>query len=124
MAKTKRFKKTITIRLTEEEHALLESLCQLLKTSQSAYLTKQATEHVKKNLLEFAVEKYLTGQASFSELATQTGLSVPIIMDAVAEKSGSDMQCIEALLSAVKTLSEANNDPEFYELALTAFVKK
>lgn len=124
MTKTKGLKKTISIRLTEEEHALLERLCRLLKTSQSAYLTKQATDHVKKNLLEFAVEKYLTGQSSLSELATQTGLSVPIIMDAVAEKTGSGEQCVKALLSAAKTLSKAHNDPEFYELALTAFTKK
>lgn len=124
MAKTKGSKKTITIRLTEEEHTLLEKLCQLLKTSQSAYLTRQATEHVKKDLLEFVVEKYLTGQASISELATQTGLYAPIIMDAVAERVGSNTQCIEALLSAAKTLSKAHNDPEFYELAFNAFAKR
>jgi len=123
MIKAKKVKRTITIRLTEEEHTLLARVCSLLHTSQSAYLAKKTVEHAKKDLLEFAVQKYLAGQASLSELATQTGLPAATIMDAVAEKAGDDTKCVEALLSAAKAISQANNDPEFYDLVAAAMGK-
>jgi DNA mismatch repair protein MutH len=79
-----------------------------------------ATSQAQQELLQYAVQAYLAGTASFSELAKKTGLPVPTIMDEVARRTGEDARAIEAFLSAVKTLADTNKDPELYKLALKA----
>lgn len=76
-----------------------------------------ATSQAKTELLKYAVGEYLDGKASLSELVRKTGLDVPTIMEEVARTSGKDTRAIEGFLSAVKTLSRVNKDPEFYKLA-------
>jgi hypothetical protein len=95
----------------------LRRLCTLRQTSQTGYLTQLATKQAKQELLAYAVEEYRAGRASLSELAKKTGFDVPTIMDAVANVTGEDTQAAQGFLSAVKTLADANKDPEFYELA-------
>jgi hypothetical protein len=41
-------------------------------------------------------------------------------MDEVARIKGDEKRAVEAFLSAVKTLSKLNKDPEFYNLAVKA----
>ena len=120
MRKARRQTTTVTVRLTDEEHEVLRRLCALKQTSQTGYLTHLATSQAKKELLDYAVEEYRAGKASLSELAKKTGLDVPTIMDEVARVTGEDKRAVEGFLSAVKTLSEANNAPEFYTLAMKA----
>lgn len=120
MKREKRDKATVTIRLTDEEHEVLRRLCTLKKTSQTGYLAQLAKSQAKKELLNYAVEVYLEGKASLSELAKKTGLDVPTIMDEVTRVTKEDKRAVEAFLSAVKTLSKLNNDPEFYSLAVKA----
>ena len=108
---------TVTVRLTDEEYALLQRLCALRQTSQTGYLTHLATSQAKKELLTYAVEEYRAGRASLSELAKKTGFDVPTIMEAVAKATGEDTHAIEGFLAAVKTLADDTNDPEFYRLA-------
>ena len=55
-----------------------------------------------------------------SALAKKTGLDVPTIMDEVARVTGEDKRVVEGFLSAVKTISEVNEDPEFYRVAVEA----
>lgn len=85
--------------------------------ARSGYLTQLATTQAKKELLAYAVEEYQAGRASLSVLAKKTGLEVPTIMEAVAKVTGEDPHGAESFLSAVKTLADANQDPEFYRLA-------
>ena len=120
MRKGKTAKMTVTVRLTSQEHEVLRRLCALKKTTQTGYLTHLATNLAKKELLDYAVQTYLEGKASLSELAKKTGLDVPTIMDEVARVSGEDKRAVEAFLSVVKTLSQLNKDPEFYDLAVKA----
>jgi len=120
MRKARRQTTTVTVRLTDEEHEVLRRLCALKQTSQTGYLTHLATSQAKKELLDYAVGEYRAGKASLSELAKKTGLDVPTIMDEVARVTGEDKRAVEGFLSAVKTLSEANNAPEFYTLAVKA----
>jgi UDP-glucose 6-dehydrogenase len=120
MRKERRHTTTVTVRLTDEEYEVLRRLCALKQTSQTGYLTHLATSQAKKELLDYAVGEYLAGKASFSALAKKTGLDVPTIMDEVAKVTGEDRRAVEGFLSAVKTLSEANDDPEFYNLAVKA----
>lgn len=120
MKRERRDKTTITIRLTDEEHGVLKRLCALKKTSRTGYLAQLATSQAKRELLSYAVGRYLEGKASLSELAKKTGLDVPTIMDEVARVTGQDKRAVESFLSAVKTLSKVNNDPELYNLAVKA----
>ena len=108
---------TVTVRLTDEEYAVLQRLCALRQTSQTGYLTHLATRQAKKELLTYAVEEYRAGRASLSELAKKTGFAVPTIMDAVANATGEDTHVMDGFLAAVKTLADEHNDPEFYQLA-------
>lgn len=120
MRKGKTDKTTVTVRLTGQEHEVLKRLCMLKKTTQTGYLAHLATNLAQKELLAYAVQEYLEGKASLSELAKKTGLDVPTIMAEVARVSGEDKRAVEAFLSAVKTLSKLNKDPEFYDLAVKA----
>jgi uncharacterized protein (DUF1778 family) len=118
MRKERRHTTTVSVRLTDEEYEVLGRLCTLKKMSRTGYLTRLATSQAKKDLLDQAVGEYLAGEASLSELAKRTGLDVPTIMDGVAKVTGEDKRAVEGFLSAVKALSEANKDPEFYTLAV------
>jgi uncharacterized protein (DUF1778 family) len=120
MKKEKHEKTTITVRLTDEEDQVLNRLCALKKTSKTGYLARLAKDQARRELLNFAAEEYLKGRASLSELAKKTGLDIPTIMDEVASIKGEDRRAVEAFLSAVKTLSRLNKDPEFYNLAFKA----
>jgi hypothetical protein len=120
MKKEKQEKTTLTVRLTDEEDQVLRRLCMLKKTSKTGYLARLAKDQAKRELLEYAAGEYLEGKASLSELAKKTGLDVPTIMDEVAKIKGGEQRAVEAFLSAVKTLSKVNEDPEFYTLAVKA----
>jgi hypothetical protein len=120
MRKEKRQTTTVTVRLTDEEYEVLRRLCALKHTSQTGYLTHLATSQAKKELLDYTVGEYRAGRASLSELAKKTGLDVPTIMEEVAKVTGDDKRAVEGFLSAVKTLSRENEDPELYKLAVNA----
>ncbi|MFQ5902189.1 MAG: hypothetical protein ACE5JO_00705 [Candidatus Binatia bacterium] len=120
MKKEKRGKTTISVRLTDEEREVLRRLCAVKRISQTGYLADLAKNQAKNELLNYAVDEYLNEGASLSELAKKTGLDVPTIMDEVARVTGEDKRAVEGFLSAVKTLSELNKDPEFYSLAVKA----
>lgn len=120
MRKGKSDKTTVTVRLTGQEHEILRRLCSLKKTTQTGLLAHLATNLAKKELLDYAVQEYLEGKASLSELAKKTGLDVPTIMDEVARASGEDKRAVEAFLSAAKTLSKLNKDPVFHDLVVKA----
>ncbi len=120
MRKEKRHTTTVTVRLTDEEYEVVGRLCALKKTSRTGYLAHLATSQAKKELLAYAVGEYLAGTASLSELAKKTGFDVPTIMGEVARVTGENKRAVEGFLAAVKTLSDSNNDPEFYTLAVKA----
>ena len=113
-------KTQISVRLTGEQHEVLQRLCRLKNTTKTAYLASVATRQARRELLDYAVQEYLEGKASLSELAKKTGLDVPTIMDGVAEVSGKDEKAREAFLKAAKSLSKAHGDQEFYELVVKA----
>lgn len=113
-------KTTISIRLTKEQHDLLRRLCMVKHTTQSSYLAYLASDQARKELLDYAVTKYMNGKASLSELATETEFDVPTLMEAVAKCSSEDKRVIDNFLVAAKELSKIYKDPDFYESALRA----
>ena len=93
-------------------------LTQQPKSRASSLLTRLAKDQAQEGTFNYASEEYLEGKASLSELPKKTGLDVPTIMDEVASIKGEDKRAVEAFLSAVKTISKLNKDPEFYNLAV------
>ena len=120
MKKTKEPKTTVTIRLNDQQHALLQRVCRLKNQSQAGYLAHLATEQAKKDLLDYAVKQYVAGKASLSELVTKTGLDITTLMEAIAEVSATDRAARDTFLAAVKAISKAHKDPNFYAVALKA----
>lgn len=123
MKRAKKGKTTITIRLTAEQHEVLERLCELKQTSKTSYLARLATDQARQDLLDYAVREYLERRASLSELAKKTVFDVPTIIDAVASVSAEDRRATDAFLSAAKALADAHADPDFYELAVRAMAR-
>lgn len=119
--KTKR-QRTITVRLDPQQHAVLKTVCALRRQSQTGFLTKLATEQASKELLKYAVDEYIDGRASISELAAKTQLDVTALMDAIAVSSQSSRQNDEAFLAAARAVAEASGDREFYEVARRALI--
>ncbi len=111
---------TISVRLTREQRLQLGRACRIHRLSQSGYLTRLAIEQTRKDLLDHAVERYRAGQASLSELARDTGLDVPTIMDALAEKTAAGKEAYKAFLAEARALAGRLKDPEFYEMAKAA----
>ena len=89
MKKGKETRTTVTVRLTRQEHAIIQRLCRLKNTTQTSYLATLAAEQAKDELLNYAVEAYQEGTASISELVRKTGLHVTTIMDAIAAVTAS-----------------------------------
>lgn len=120
MKKVKKQKTTVTVRLTREEHAIIQRLCRLKNTTQTAYLATLAAEQARDELLKYAVTAYQDGEASISELVRKTGLDVTAIMDAIATVTAKDRRPVDAFLAAAKTVSKELKDADFYRMALKA----
>jgi hypothetical protein len=116
----KKPKTTVTVRLTRDEHAVIQRICRLKKTTQTAYLATLAAEQARDELRSYAVKTYQDGEASISELVRKTGLDVTAIMDAIAAVTSSDRRPVEAFLSAARTVSKELKDDDFYRMALKA----
>ena len=61
MKKEKGHRMTVTVRLTDEEYAVLQRLCTLKKISRTRYLAQLATHHAQQELLQYAIGEYLGG---------------------------------------------------------------
>ena len=111
---------TISIRLSQEQRLQLRKACRLRQISQSGYLTRLAVEGTRHDLVQYAVRAYREGRASLSELAGETGLDVPTILDAVAVDSASTGDAVQAFLKDARDLARSLKDQELYELAKAA----
>ena len=74
-------KRTISVRLDDRAKRRVEKAARLLKQSSGAFLEKAGEERARQLLLDWAVSSYQRGEASFSELADETGLSVEEIVE-------------------------------------------
>jgi uncharacterized protein (DUF1778 family) len=118
--KGKETRTTVTVRLTRQEHAIIQRLCRLKNTTQTSYLATLAAEQAKDELLNYAVEEFQKETASISELVRKTGLDVTTIMDAIADVTARDRRPIESFLAAAQTISRELKDDDFYKMALKA----
>jgi uncharacterized protein (DUF1778 family) len=111
-------KRTISVRLDDEAKQKVEKAAKLLRQSSGAFLEKAGQERARQVLVEWAVGRYRRGEASFSELAEETGLAVEEIMEALGSRGRED--ALEMFLASCRTVAEARNNPEFLRLGQEA----
>ena len=87
----------------------------LVSAIAGAFLGKAGEERAHQILLEWAVNRYRRGEASFSELAETTGLAVEDVM--VALGSQGREEALEMFLASCRTVAETQGNPEFLRLA-------
>ena len=108
-------KRTLSVRLDPQAERRLERAATLQKQSRGAFLERAGDELASRVLLDWAVERYRTGERTFSELAEETGLNIEQIMDAVTERDGD--AGLQMFLDSCKAIARAQHDPQFLELA-------
>jgi predicted transcriptional regulator len=111
-------KRTISVRLDDRAKRRVEKAARLLKQSSGAFLEKAGEGRARKLLLEWAVSRYQRGEASFSELTDETGLSVEEIMEAVGIQGKEE--ALQMFLASCHTVAEARCNPEFLRLGQEA----
>lgn len=75
-------KETVSVRLPAASKRRIEQSARLQKQSAGAFLETAGKARARDVLIEWAVEKHRLGEATFSEVAQETGLSVEEIMSA------------------------------------------
>lgn len=111
-------KRTISVRLDDDAKRRVERAAHLLKQSSGAFLEKAGEEHARRVLLAWAVDRHRRGDASFSELAVETGLGVEEIM--VAEGTEGRQDVLDLFVANCRTVAEARGDPDFLRLGEAA----
>jgi hypothetical protein len=106
------------VRLDSHAKRRLEKAASLQKQSQGAFLERAGDEAARRVLLEWAVSRYRQGDASFSELAEDTGLAIEEIMRAM-ESLDHDV-ALEIFLASCQTVAEVQGNPEFLKIAREA----
>lgn len=107
-------KRTISVRLDDAAKRRVERAARLLKQSAGAFLERAGEEQARQILLTWAADRHRSGEASFSELAAETGLAVEEIMLAVGRQG--KQEALEMFLSSCRTVAEAKGSPEFLRL--------
>lgn len=107
-------KQTISVRLDDATKQRVERAARLVKQSAGAFLEKAGEEQARQVLLRWAVDRHRRGEASFSELAGETGLAVEEIM--LAMGSPDEGEDLDLFLSSCRTVAEASGNPEFLRL--------
>ncbi len=108
-------KQTISVRLVDSAKQRVERAAGLLKQSSSAFLGKAGEERAHQILLEWAVGRYGRGEASFSQLAGETGLAVEEIMEIIGtrgEKEALQTLSPDLLAAALAQLGAASKKEE------------
>jgi hypothetical protein len=108
-------KQTISVRLDERAKRRVEFAARLLRQSSGAFLEKAGDEQARRMLIRWALDRHGRSEASFSELAAETGLAVEEIMLAAEDDRAPDL--LEAFINSCRVVGEVNDDPEFLRTA-------
>ncbi len=107
-------KRTISVRLDDAAKLRVERAARLSKQSAGAFLELAGEEQARRILLVWAVAQHRRGEASFSELAAETGLAVEEIMRGMARQG--KQEALEMFLASCRTVAESRGNPEFLRL--------
>ena len=108
-------RQTVSVRLDPEQARRLKKAAGLMKQSQGAFLGRAGDEAARRTLLEWAVDRYRRGAATFSELAAETGLAVEEIMADMGDRDPG--AALDTFLSMCRTVAETQDNPTFLRLA-------
>lgn len=107
-------KRTISVRLDDNAKRQVERAAKLLNQSSGALLGKAGEERARQILLGWTEGRYRRGEASFSELAGETGLAVEEIMGSLG--AGDQEEALDMFLASCRTVAETLGHPEFLRL--------
>ena len=110
--------KTVSVRLGDQAGARVSKAAQLARQSKGAFLAEAGEEAARKMLLDWAVQRHASGEASLSELASETG--VPVEAIAQHESGRRSAQATKMYLTSARRLAEALKTPRFYAEAKRA----
>ena len=79
-------KQTVSVRLDHEAKLRVEQAAKLVGQSAGAFIEKAGVERAQQVLIDWAIKQQRRGDASFSELAEQTNLSIEQIMAAAGQR--------------------------------------
>lgn len=111
-------KPTISVRLDDAAKLRVEQAARIVKQSAGAFLEEAGEERARQVLLDWALERHQRGEASFSELAADTGLTVEEIMLALGDRGREE--ALEAFLASCRTVAEVSGNREFLRLGQAA----
>jgi uncharacterized protein (DUF1778 family) len=107
-------KPTISVRLDDGAKLRVEHAARIVKQSAGAFLEEAGEERARQVLLEWALERHRRSEASFSELAADTGLAVEEIMLAAGDKGR--RETLEAFLASCRAVADVSGNPDFLRL--------
>ena len=110
--------KTVSVRLGDEAGARVSKAAELARQSKGAFLARAGEQAARQMLLAWAVRRHAGGEASLSELASETSLP----LEAIAEHAGKrrSSESIQMYLTSARRLAKAMKVPRFYEEAKRA----
>ncbi len=107
-------KRTVSVRFDDAAKRRVDRAAQLQGQSVGAFLGKSGEERARHVLSRWAVEQHRRGEASFSELAQETGLGIEEIMEAAG--GGDQEKEFRLFLASCRTIAESQGNPEFLRL--------
>lgn len=110
--------KTVSVRLEDRAGARVSKAAELARQSKGAFLARAGEEAAKNLLLEWAVERHASGEASLSELAAETGVPVEAIAEHISGRRS--REATEMYLTSARRLAGALKTPAFYAEAKRA----
>jgi len=110
--------KTVSVRLGDEAGARVSKAAELARQSKGAFLAQAGEQAARQMLLDWAVQRHASGEASLSELAFETSLPMEVIAEHAGKERGSEG--IEMYLTSARRLAKVMKAPRFYEEAKRA----
>ena len=107
-------KQTISARLDAAAKQQVERVASIRGQSSGAFLEQAGDEHARQVRIAWAVDRHRRGEASFSELAAETGLAIEEIMLAIG--SLGEQKGLDLFLASCRTAAEASGNPDLLNL--------
>lgn len=113
-------KQVITIELDAPAVRRIERAARLTHQAPGAFLSRAVEAVTRQVLLDDAAERWLREEATYSELAAETGLWIEEIMQAVARRNGD--RALATALQDWHVLAVEHRQPDLLRLAQEATV--
>lgn len=111
-------KQVLTIELDAPAVRRIERAARLTHQAPGAFVSQAVEAVTRQVLLDDAAERWLREEATYSELAAETGLWIEEIMQAVARRNGD--HAVAASLRDWQALAEEHRQPDLLRLAQAA----